>query len=113
MRILTSLVIVLAVLGAAAQSPVPITSNPLAAPIEKRGLAVEITDLAQLPDTRGMRPANQDVTPAGRARINNVRDLADGRRFVNDSRGLLYVLDRNDQHAVEGQRCGHVAAISR
>ena len=97
MRILTTLVIVLAVLGAAAQSPVPITSNPLAAPIEKRGLAVEITDLARLPDTRGMRPANQDVTPAGRARINNVRDLADGRRFVNDSRGLLYVLDRNNQ----------------
>ena len=97
MRVLTLLVIVLAVLGAAAQSPVPITTNPLAAPIEKRGLAVEIRDLARLPDTRGMRPANQDVTPAGRARINYVRDLPDGRRFVNDSRGLLYVLDRNNQ----------------
>jgi hypothetical protein len=33
-----------------------ITSNPIPAPIEKRGLAVEITEVARLPDTRGFGP---------------------------------------------------------
>jgi hypothetical protein len=71
-----------------------ITSNPLPAPIEKRGLAVAIEDVVRLPDTRGLHPAD-DVQPAGWARVSFVRDLPDGRRFVNDSRGLLYRLDRN------------------
>jgi hypothetical protein len=48
-------------------------SFPLAAPIEKRGLMVEIKDVVRLPDTRGMRPANEDVNPAGRARIKLVQ----------------------------------------
>src|SRR5580765_3813975 len=74
-----------------------ITSNPIAAPIAKRGLAVEIQELVRLPDTRGMRPADQDVSPAGWARISYVRDLPDGRRFVNDSRGLLYLIGPNNQ----------------
>jgi glucose/sorbosone dehydrogenase len=82
------------------QAGAPVVSAPLPAPIVKRGLAVEIRDVVRLPDTRGLRPADQDVTPAGWARINYVRDLPDGRRFVNDSRGLLYVLDRNNQPAV-------------
>ena len=47
-----------------------------------------------------MRPADQDVTPAGWARVSYVRDLPDGRRFANDSRGLLYLLDRNNQPSV-------------
>ena len=34
-----------------------ITSNPISAPIAKRGLAVEIKDLVRLPDTRGDRPS--------------------------------------------------------
>jgi hypothetical protein len=75
-------------------------ANPIPAPVEKRGLMVEIADLVRLPDTRGLRPADQDVSPAGWARINFVRDLADGRRFVNDSRGFLYLLDRNNQPSV-------------
>ena len=75
-------------------------ANPIPAPIEKRGLSVEIADLVRLPDTRGLRPADQDVSPAGWARINFVKDLPDGRRFVNDSRGFLYVLDRNNQPSV-------------
>jgi hypothetical protein len=100
MRILIAIVIVSAALAGAAQSPAPITTNPLPAPIEKRGLSVEIKDVVRLPDTRGMRPADQDVNPAGRARINYVRDLPDGRRFVNDSRGLLYLLDKNNQPTV-------------
>jgi hypothetical protein len=51
-----------------------------------------------------MRPANQDVNPAGRARINYVRDLPDGRRFVNDSQGLLYVLNPDNQPTVYANR---------
>jgi len=68
--------------------------------VEKRGLTVEIRDLVRLPQTRGMRPADQDVTPSGWARVSYVRDLPDGRRFANDSRGFLYLLDRNNQPSV-------------
>ncbi len=71
----------------------PILTNPIQAPVEKRGLMVEIKDLVRLPDTRDLRPADQDVVPAGWARVSFVRDLPDGRRFANDSRGLLYRLD--------------------
>jgi hypothetical protein len=81
-------------------SQAQVTSNPIPAPIEKRGLAVEIKDLLRLPDTRGLRPADQDVSPAGWARISYVRDLPDGRRFANDSRGLLYLLDSSNQPRV-------------
>lgn len=74
-----------------------ITSNPVPAPIRKRGLAVQIRDLARLPDTRGTIPADQDVTPPGWARVSFVRDLPDGRRFANDSRGLLYLIGSNNE----------------
>ncbi|HZI78774.1 MAG TPA: PQQ-dependent sugar dehydrogenase [Vicinamibacterales bacterium] len=74
-----------------------IMENPIAAPIEKRGLMVEVRDVVRLPDTRGLRPLDQDVSPAGWARPNYVRDLPDGRRFVNDSRGRFYLVDRNNQ----------------
>jgi hypothetical protein len=74
-----------------------ITTNPLPAPVEKRGIAVEVRDVVRLPQTRGMRPANEDVNPAGWARVSFVRDLPDGRRFANDSRGQLYLLGRNNQ----------------
>jgi len=77
-----------------------ITSNPIPAPITKRGIAVEIKDLVRLPDTRGIRPASQDVSPAGWARVSYVRDLADGRRFANDSRGILYLIGPNNQPQV-------------
>lgn len=74
--------------------------NPIQSPIVKRGLSVESKDVVRLPETRGMRPADQDVTPAGWARVSYVRDLPDGRRFANDSRGFLYLLDRNNQPSV-------------
>jgi hypothetical protein len=77
-----------------------ITTNPIPTAITKRGLAVEIKDVVRLPDTRGTRPADQDVSPAGWARISYVRDLPDGRRFVNDSRGMLYVMGPNNQPKV-------------
>ena len=83
-----------------AQTGTPITSHPLPDPVRKRGLMVEIRDVARLPDTRRMRPAEEDVVPAGWARINFVRDLPDGRRFANDSRGILYVLDRDNKPSV-------------
>jgi hypothetical protein len=67
--------------------------NPLPAPVDKRGLMVEIRDVVRLPETRGLRPADQDVTPAGWARASFVRDLPDGRRFANDSRGFLYLVE--------------------
>ena len=78
----------------------PITSNPIPAPIAKRGLSVEIRDVVRLPDTRGLRPADQDVVPSGWARVSFVRDLPDGRRFANDSRGLLYLLERSNRPSV-------------
>src|SRR5262249_53576366 len=77
-------VLLLAVWSAGArdwQVGAPIVSSPMPAPIVKRGLTVQIRDLVRLPDTRGLRPLDQDVTPAGWARINFVRDLPDGRRF--------------------------------
>src|SRR5262245_37300439 len=88
-----SLLIVQTVYGA----DVPITSNPIPEPIVKHGIAVEVVERARLPDTRGIRPADQDVKPAGWARINYVRDLPDGRRFANDSRGFLYRIDSSNQ----------------
>jgi hypothetical protein len=75
-------------------------TDPLPAPVEKRGLMVEIRDIVRLPDTRGLRPLDQDVNPAGWARVQFVRDLPDGRRFANDSRGVLYLLDTNNRPAV-------------
>lgn len=74
--------------------------NPIAEPVVKRGLTVEIRDVARLPDTRGLVPPDQDVAPAAWARVSYVRDLPDGRRFANDSRGLLYLLDRNNQPVI-------------
>ena len=83
-----------------AQAPGPITSNPLPEPVAKKGIAVQIKDVVRLPDSRGLRPADQDVNPAGWARISFVRDSPDGRRFVNDSRGFLYLLDRTNKLSV-------------
>ncbi len=90
-------IIPLLILSSAAIAGAQITSNPLPEPIVKRGLAVEVKDLVRLPDTRGVRPADRDVNPAGWARVSYVRDLPDGRRFANDSRGFLYLIDAGNQ----------------
>ena len=90
---------VISLAGTASAMAAQIT-NPIPAPVEKRGLMVEITDVVRLPESRGMRPADQDVNPAGWARVSYVRDLADGRRFANDSRGFLYLLDGNNQPTI-------------
>ncbi len=99
MRISTLLVMVISLAGPASAMATQIT-NPIPAPVEKRGLMVEITDVVRLPESRGIRPADQDVNPAGWARVSYVRDLADGRRFANDSRGFLYLLDGNNQPTI-------------
>jgi Glucose / Sorbosone dehydrogenase len=92
-------VVLLLAIGTGGALEAQITSNPIPAPIVKRGIAVEVKDLVRLPDTRGVRPADQDVSPAGWARVSYVRDLPDGRRFANDSRGFLYRIDsRNQPH---------------
>ena len=96
MRPRLSIGLVLAVCMAGA-ADAPITSNPIPEPIVKKGIAVEIKDLVRLPDTRGLRPADQDVAPTAWARVSYVRDLPDGRRFANDSRGFLYLIDSNNQ----------------
>src|SRR5262245_11405514 len=99
--VLVLLLAILAVHAIEAQVNVnPITSNPIPAPITKHGIAVEIKDFVRLPDTRTIRPANQDVSPAGWARVSYVRDLPDGRRFANDSRGILYLIGSNNQPQV-------------
>ena len=77
-----------------------ITSNPIPAPVQKGGIAVAIQDVVRLPDTRGLRPLTEDVNPAGWARVSFVRDAPDGRRFANDSRGRLYLLEGSQQPAV-------------
>src|SRR5437763_13117391 len=98
MRMRTPFVIVVVVaLWTAGAIEAQITSNPIPAPIVKRGLAVEIKDLVRLPDTRGLRPVEQDVSPSGWARVSYVRDLPDGRRFANDSRGFLYLIGPNNE----------------
>jgi len=86
------IVLLLAIWTARAMEAQVITTNPIPARIVKRGLAVEVKDLVRLPDTRGIRPADQDVSPAGWARVSYVRDLPDGRRIANDSRGFLYLI---------------------
>ncbi|HUI78616.1 MAG TPA: PQQ-dependent sugar dehydrogenase [Bryobacteraceae bacterium] len=95
-RKLLALIPVLALLALGA-SDAPITKNPIPEPIVKRGIAVEIKDLVRLPDTRGLRPADKDVAPDAWARVSYVRDLPDGRRFANDSRGFLYLIDASNQ----------------
>ena len=81
---------------------VPVAQEGVTLPpvVEKRGLTVQIRELARLPDTRGMRPPDQDTNPAGWARVSYVRDLPDGRRFVNDSRGYLYLLGADGKPTV-------------
>src|SRR6187431_758426 len=100
MRLRIPLTIVIAIIATVVAIHAQITSNPLPAAVEKKGLAVEIRDLTRLPDTRSMLAAGQDVNPAGWARVQFVRDLPDGRRFVNDSRGFLYLLDKDNKPAV-------------
>ena len=75
-------------------------SDPLPDPVEKRGLAVRIQDVVRLPHTGDFRPADRDRDPATWARVSFVRDLPDGRRFANDSRGFLYLINTDSEPAL-------------
>ena len=99
MRFLRVAVLVLMALAASRAVHAQL-NNPIPAPIPKSGLRVEIRDVVRMPDTRGLRGASEDSMPAGWARLNFIRELPDGRRFVNDLRGLLYVLDTANQPTV-------------
>lgn len=72
-------------------------ADPLPAPVEKQGLVVRIQDVVRLPHTGNYRPAAEDRDPATWARVSFVKDLPDGHRFANDSRGFLYQLDADNE----------------
>ena len=82
-------------LSAAVGAQAQITNNPLPVRVVKNGLAVEVRDVVRLPETRQLRPVDQDVTPTGWARVSFVRNSPDGRLFANDSRGFLYIVNGN------------------
>jgi len=85
--------IIAAGLGLASIAPaVAQVENPIPEPIVNRGLSVQVRDVVRLPDSSQYDPARQNG-PVGWARVSYVRDLPDGRRFANDSRGFLYRLD--------------------
>jgi len=71
-------------------------ADPIPEPLVKRGLAVQIRELVRLPDTSALDPASARG-PVGWARVSYVRDLPDGRRFANDSRGFLYSIGSDNQ----------------
>ena len=93
MRGMRALIILTAVAMWAAGTMQAQVSNPIPGPVIKRGLTVQIKEIARLPESRGKY--KEDAT--GYARVSFVRDIADGRRFANDGRGFLYLLDRNNR----------------
>jgi hypothetical protein len=100
MRTWTTLFVVLVFTVLAVQPVDAQVADPVPAPVEKQGLEVQIQDVVRLPGTRGLIPLEQDVAPAGWARVSFVHELPDGRRFANDQRGFLYLLDGGEEPAV-------------
>jgi hypothetical protein len=100
MRILLPLALLVCLAFGPAGSIRAQTDRRLEMPVIKRGLTVGIVDVVRLPQTRGMRPPEEDVNPAGWARVSYVRDLPDGRRFANDSRGQLYLIDASNRPTI-------------
>jgi hypothetical protein len=90
-----SLAVLTLTAGGLAKAQVEV-DNPITAPVVKRGLAVEIENVARLPDSSALDPARADG-PVGWARVSFVRDAPDGRRFANDSRGGLYLIGEDDE----------------
>jgi len=86
-------------------------TDPVPTRLEKKGLLVRIQNIARLPHTGDYRPAAEDRDPATWARVSFVRDLPDGRRFANDSRGFLYLLNTDNEpslYANVGAAFSHV-----
>ena len=69
-------------------------SNPVPAPIQAGSVTVGIELIATLPDTQS------DVNDGRNTdtRINFYRETDDGRRFVNEQRGVLYELDSSGNY---------------
>jgi hypothetical protein len=86
----------IALLGMPAATHAQLT-NPIPQPIVKGSLRVRIENLVQMPSTTGTLGTKADHTPSARARINFLRESPDGRVWVNDLRGQLYVLDDHFQ----------------
>ena len=97
-RVPLAIVVPLALLAPHAVHPQ--ITDPLPAPIDKKGLMVQIRDVVRLPKTLGRFHPDQDVNPAGWARVSFVHELPDGRLFANDQRGYLYLLDEDAGPAV-------------
>ncbi len=76
----------------------PIT-NPIPDPVVKTGLSATIQDWALLPNTQGTIGVKPDRINTD-TRINFLRQSPDGRFFVNDLRGQLYVLDEHNVPSV-------------
>ena len=70
-------------------------ANPIPEPVTMQGLEVRIEKLTRLPRTSALDPSIGRAA-VGWAKPSYVRDIADGRRFTNDSRGFLYQLDSNN-----------------
>ena len=64
MHIRTPLIVIVLLALLAARAVDAQIADPLPAPIEKRGLMVEIRDVVRLPRTLGLLHADQDVDPA-------------------------------------------------
>lgn len=73
--------------------------NPIPEPVVYGDIAVEIREIARLPETSELDPGFGN-NPVGYAKVSYVRDLPDGRRFANDSRGFLYYLDGNNEPSI-------------
>ncbi len=73
--------------------------NPIPEPLEYGDIAVEIREIARLPETSQLDPGF-GTNAVGYAKVSYVRDLPDGRRFANDSRGFLYYLDGDNEPSV-------------
>ncbi|MDH3418477.1 MAG: PQQ-dependent sugar dehydrogenase [Gammaproteobacteria bacterium] len=74
-------------------------SNPIPEPVTMQGLEVRIEKLTRLPRTAALDPSIGRGA-VGWARPSYVRDLPDGRRFANDSRGFLYLIDSRNNPAL-------------
>ena len=69
-------------------------SNPVPAPVVPGSVAVGLETIATLPDTQ----ADVDDGRNTNTRINFYRETDDGRRFVNEQRGVLYELDSSGNY---------------
>ena len=69
-------------------------SNPVPAAIQP-GISVGIELVATLPDTTNDVNDGRDTS----TRINFFRETTDGRRFVNDQRGVIYELDSSGNYS--------------